>query len=58
VARGEGDAPDIDGRVYVPRELPVGQFVDVKITGFQDYDLLALPVGEKPAQWKIARQAQ
>jgi ribosomal protein S12 methylthiotransferase len=58
VARGEGDAPDIDGRVYVPRELPVGAFVEVKITGYQDYDLLALPAGEKPAEWKIARQAQ
>jgi ribosomal protein S12 methylthiotransferase len=58
VARGEADAPDIDGRVYVPRELPVGEFVDVKITGFQDYDLLALPAGEKPAEWKVARQAQ
>ena len=58
VARGEGDAPDIDGRVYVPRELPVGEFVDVKITGFQDYDLLALRLGEKPVEWKVARQAQ
>jgi ribosomal protein S12 methylthiotransferase len=58
VARGEADAPDIDGRVYVPRELPVGEFVEVKITGYQDYDLLALPVGEKPVEWKIARQAQ
>jgi ribosomal protein S12 methylthiotransferase len=58
VARGEGDAPDIDGRVYVPRELPVGEFVDVKITGYQDYDLLALPLGEKPVTWKVARQAQ
>jgi ribosomal protein S12 methylthiotransferase len=58
VARGEADAPDIDGRVYVPRELPVGEFADVKITGFQDYDLLALPAGSKPAEWKVARQAQ
>ncbi len=58
VARGEADAPDIDGRVYVPRELPVGEFADVKITGFHDYDLLALPAGTKPAEWKIARQAQ
>jgi len=58
VARGEGDAPDIDGRVYVPRELPVGEFAEVKITGFQDYDLLALPAGTSPAQWKIAKQAQ
>ncbi len=58
VARGEADAPDIDGRVYVPRELPLGEFAAVKITGFHDYDLLALPVGAVPAEWKIARQAQ
>jgi ribosomal protein S12 methylthiotransferase len=58
VARGEADAPDIDGRVYVPRTLPVGAFVDVKITGYQDYDLLALPPGEKPVEWKVAKPAQ
>ena len=58
VARGEADAPDIDGRVYVPRELPVGAFVEVKITGYQDYDLLALPKGEQPAEFKVAKQAQ
>jgi len=58
VARGEADAPDIDGRVYVPRDLRVGQFVEVKITGYQDYDLLALPEGEKPAEFKVAKQAQ
>ena len=58
VARGEADAPDIDGRVYVPRTLPVGRFAEVKITGYQDYDLLALPKGEKPAEFKVAKQAQ
>lgn len=58
VARGEADAPDIDGRVYVPRELSVGEFVEVKITGYQDYDLLALPKGERPAEFKVAKQAQ
>ncbi len=58
VARGEADAPDIDGRVYVPRELPVGEFATVTITGYQDYDLLALPVGEQPLVRKVARQAQ
>jgi ribosomal protein S12 methylthiotransferase len=41
VARGEGDAPDIDGRVYVPEGLPVGDFAEVTITGAQGYDLLA-----------------
>ena len=58
VARGEADAPDIDGRVYVPRDLPVGEFIEVKITGYQDYDLLALPAGEKPAVFKVAKRAQ
>ena len=58
VARGEADAPDIDGRVYVPRELPVGEFIDVEITGYQDYDLLALPPGPRPGAFKVAKQAQ
>ncbi|HSY54225.1 MAG TPA: 30S ribosomal protein S12 methylthiotransferase RimO [Opitutaceae bacterium] len=58
IARGEADAPDIDGRVYVPRELPVSEFAEAKITGYHDYDLLALPVGEQPPQFKIAKQAQ
>jgi len=58
VARGEADAPDIDGRVYVPRELPVGEFAQVAITGYQDYDLLALPLGQRPAEFKTAKVAQ
>jgi len=58
VARGEADAPDIDGRVYVPRDLPVSEFVEIKITGSHDYDLLALPPGEKPSILKVAKQAQ
>ena len=58
VARGEADAPDIDGRIYVPLTLPVGAFVDVKITGYEDYDLLALPAGQKPTTRKTAKQAQ
>ena len=58
IARGEADAPDIDGRVYVPRELPVGSFATVKINGHHDYDLIALPAGESPAEFKMAKQAQ
>jgi ribosomal protein S12 methylthiotransferase len=58
VARGEADAPDIDGRVYVPRELPAGQFSTVTINGHHDYDLLALPAGQSPAEFKVSRQAQ
>jgi ribosomal protein S12 methylthiotransferase len=46
VARGEADAPDIDGRVYVrvPRRgLAVGEFARVKVVGHTDYDLIAEP---------------
>ncbi len=43
VARGEADAPDIDGRVYVKGTLPVGKFASVKIVGATDYDLIATP---------------
>jgi ribosomal protein S12 methylthiotransferase len=43
VARGEADAPDIDGRVYVRGKLPLGQFARVKVIGHTDYDLMAEP---------------
>ena len=44
VARGEADAPDIDGRVYIRGKVAVGEFVRVKIIGHTDYDLIAAPV--------------
>ncbi|MEI8291063.1 MAG: 30S ribosomal protein S12 methylthiotransferase RimO [Verrucomicrobiota bacterium] len=47
VGRGEADAPDIDGRVYIRAAkgaLPVGQFARVKVIGHTDYDLIAEPV--------------
>jgi ribosomal protein S12 methylthiotransferase len=44
IARGEADAPDIDGRVYVRGKLPLGEFARVKIIGHTDYDLIAEPV--------------
>jgi len=44
VARGEADAPDIDGRVYVRGKLTVGNFARVKVVGHTDYDLIAEPV--------------
>ena len=43
LARGEADAPDIDGRVYVRGKLPIGEFARVKIVGHTDYDLIAEP---------------
>ena len=44
VARGDADAPDIDGRIYihVPQGgMPVGEFARVEIIGHTDYDLIA-----------------
>ncbi len=41
VGRGEADAPDIDGRVYIRGELPTGDFAEVKVVGHTDYDLVA-----------------
>jgi ribosomal protein S12 methylthiotransferase len=43
IARGEADAPDIDGRVYVRGKLALGEFAPVKIVGHTDYDLIAEP---------------
>jgi len=45
VARGEADAPDIDGRILLKKPAPVGEFVQVKITGTQVYDLVGEVVG-------------
>src|SRR4051812_1728799 len=45
VARGEADAPDIDGRVYIRgHKLPAGEFARVKIIGHTNYDLIATAV--------------
>jgi ribosomal protein S12 methylthiotransferase len=42
IARGEADAPDIDGRVYVRGHgLPPGEFARAKVIGHTDYDLIA-----------------
>ena len=43
VGRGEADAPDIDGRVYVRARLRQGEFARVKVIGHTDYDLIAEP---------------
>jgi ribosomal protein S12 methylthiotransferase len=59
IARGEVDAPDIDGRILLSRPAPVGEFIDVKITGTQVYDLVGEPASlretrdQKPAAWKL-----
>ncbi|MCX6902965.1 MAG: 30S ribosomal protein S12 methylthiotransferase RimO, partial [Verrucomicrobia bacterium] len=49
VARGEADAPDIDGRVYFRGPSPSGRFIRVRVIAHTDYDLIAEPVGRPPA---------
>jgi ribosomal protein S12 methylthiotransferase len=45
VGRGEADAPDIDGRVFIRGgSLPVGEFARVKVIAHTDYDLIAEPI--------------
>ena len=34
------NAPDIEGRILLTTPAPVGQFIDVEITGTQVYDLV------------------
>lgn len=41
VARGLGDAPEVDTKVLLDRPAPVGAFVEVVVTGTQVYDLRA-----------------
>jgi ribosomal protein S12 methylthiotransferase len=41
IARTQGDAPDVDGRVLLDRPAAVGEFIDVLIDGTQVYDLTA-----------------
>jgi len=39
IARSAGDAPEVDTRVLLGDSAPVGEFVQVRITGTQTYDL-------------------
>lgn len=41
VARSEADAPEVDGKVFVPENLPSGEFASVEVRGIQGYDLVA-----------------
>jgi ribosomal protein S12 methylthiotransferase len=41
VARSEADAPDVDARVILSKEAPVGEFIWRTIAGSRGYDLLA-----------------
>ena len=41
IARSMWDAPDIDGRIFVPIDSPVGEFIEVTVKDHRGYDLIA-----------------
>lgn len=45
IARSYRDAPEIDGLVLVPGQLPIGEIVPVRIDGAMTYDLTGHPEG-------------
>jgi ribosomal protein S12 methylthiotransferase len=56
VGRSYRDAPEVDGLVVVDGKLPVGQMVDVSITGAMPYDLSATIPGGKQKLTSIRRR--
>ena len=42
--RSEADAPDVDAQIIFQKPAPVGEFIDVRITGTQIYDLVGEPI--------------
>jgi len=45
IGRSYRDAPEIDGYVVVPGELPLGEMVPIHISGAMTYDLTGTPEG-------------
>ena len=52
VARSEGDAPEVDTRILLSGNAPVGEFVRVRITGTQVYDLRGDVLQKEPISGK------
>ena len=47
VARGPGDAPEVDGLVIIDgdwEDVDAGDFIEVQVTGYDEHDLFAEPV--------------
>jgi ribosomal protein S12 methylthiotransferase len=55
IGRSYRDAPEVDGLVIIDGRLPVGQLVDVNITGAMPYDLSAEASGAKQKLVTIRR---
>jgi ribosomal protein S12 methylthiotransferase len=54
VGRTYRDAPEIDGMVFVPGELPIGEIVPVYVDGAMVYDLTGVPANYEPGKNRIA----
>ena len=48
VGRSYRDAPEIDGMVFVPGELPLGEMVPIRVDGAMTYDLTGQPEIQAP----------
>lgn len=48
VGRSYRDAPEIDGMVIIPGELPLGELVPIRVDGAMTYDLTGYPATEAP----------
>ena len=53
IARTYKDAPGVDGYIFVPSssELMSGDFIDVEVTGAQDYDLIGSIIEKEDNRW-------
>jgi len=48
LSRSRTQAPDVDSLTYVEgSDLAVGQFIEVEVSGYEDYDLFATPIREE-----------
>lgn len=48
LARSYRDAPEIDGFVLIAGRQPVGELLEVRITGAMEYDLVGEPLAARP----------
>jgi ribosomal protein S12 methylthiotransferase len=47
VGRSEGEAPGVDGGIYLREELPIGAFVDVRLEGHGAFDFYGSAVADR-----------
>lgn len=48
IGRSYRDAPEVDGLVFIPGELPLGELVPIHIDGAMAYDLTGYPENTQP----------